>query len=417
MKFEDYNFHPELIKGILKLGLRRPTDIQYKSIPAIMRGEDVLAVAQTGTGKTAAFAIPTLHQLHVNKKRARRPDGVKCLIMVPTHELALQVAEVFNDLGDNTAVKTLAIIGGVEQDPQIKSLHKGVDAVVATPGRLFDLISQGHLRVQRVQTLILDEADRMLELGFLEDIQQLIRKLPARRQTLFFSATINNRIKKLAYSLIRQNAIRIQISPKDPVSRNVEHAIAFIAMDDKRFFLERLLKEHPDSKVLVFVRTKVRAERVSKAMKRVGLEAPALHGDKEQEERNELLAKFKEGGIRVLVATDVSARGIDVPGVEYVLNYDLPEQAPNYVHRVGRTGRGNQQGKAVSFCSPNEEPLLGEIEAYLGQPITRLDIDVSTYENTKLFSEDQSGQLDELLQEIELLEELKRKKRKSKGKH
>jgi ATP-dependent RNA helicase RhlE len=416
MKFEDYNFHPELIRGILKLGLRRPTDIQYKSIPAIMRGEDVLAVAQTGTGKTAAFAIPTLHQLHVQKKRARRADGVKCIVMVPTHELALQVAEVFNDLGDNTAVKTLAIIGGVEQDPQIKSLNKGVDAIVATPGRLFDLISQGHLRVHRVQTLILDEADRMLELGFLQDIEQLIRKLPGRRQTLFFSATINNRIKKLAYSLIHQNAIRIQISPKDPVSRNVDHALVFVEMDDKRFFLERLIKENPESKMMVFVRTKVRAERVTKAMQRVNIEAPCLHGDKEQDERNEILEQFKRGTTKVLIATDVSARGIDIPGVEYVINYDLPEQAPNYVHRVGRTGRGNHRGQAISFCSADEQELLGEIEAYLGQPISRLEVEQSEYENTRLFSEDISNSLEDMIQDIEEIEEFQRKKQKSRKK-
>ena len=413
MKFEDYHFHPDLLKGILKLGLRRPTDIQYKSIPPILRGEDVLAVAQTGTGKTAAFAIPILQQLHLEKKkRGRRPEGVRCLVMVPTHELALQVADVFDDLGDNTAVKTLALIGGVEQEPQIKALNKGIDVLVATPGRLFDLISQGHLSVRRVTTLVLDEADHMLDLGFINDIRDLSRKLPTRRQTLFFSATINNHIKKLAYSLIHRDAIRIQISPKDPVSKNVDHGLAFVEMDDKRFVLERLAKEYPDSKILVFVRTKVRAERVRKAMERVSLSALSIHGDMEQDDRNAALDQFREGRVKMLIATDVSARGIDIPDVEYVINYDLPEQAPNYVHRVGRTGRGRKRGQAISLCSKSERPLLQEIEAYLGKEITRLELSRGTIEETKLLSDEHPEKLKDLLEEIEKLEEEKRKKGK-----
>lgn len=414
MRFEDYELQPELLKGIQKQGLKRPTDIQYKSIPSILKGEDVLAVAQTGTGKTAAFAIPLLHQLHAQKKRARREDGVQCLVMVPTHELAIQVAEVFKSLGAHTSVKAMALIGGVEQDPQIAKLNKGIDLIVATPGRLFDLISQGHLRVERVSTLVLDEADHMLDLGFIKDIRDLTQKLPRRRQTLFFSATINAHIKKLAYSLIKQSAIRIQISPKDPVSRNVDHFVAFVEMDDKRFFLERIIKEHSDKKILAFVRTKVRAERVAKAMERVNIKALAIHGDKEQEERSEVLAQFKSGQAQVLIATDVSARGIDIPDVAYVINYDLPEQAENYVHRVGRTGRGTQRGQALSFCSAEERPLLEEIEAYLGQPVRHLDIAAIEHEQTRLMSEDSGLGLKDLLSEIEAQEDRHRKKRKRK---
>lgn len=414
MRFEDYELQPELLKGIQKQGLKRPTDIQYKSIPSILKGEDVLAVAQTGTGKTAAFAIPLLHQLHAQKKRARREDGVQCLVMVPTHELAIQVAEVFKSLGAHTSVKAMALIGGVEQDPQIAKLNKGIDLIVATPGRLFDLISQGHLRVERVSTLVLDEADHMLDLGFIKDIRDLTQKLPRRRQTLFFSATINAHIKKLAYSLIKQSAIRIQISPKDPVSRNVDHFVAFVEMDDKRFFLERIIKEHSDKKILAFVRTKVRAERVAKAMERVNIKALAIHGDKEQEERSEVLAQFKSGQAQVLIATDVSARGIDIPDVAYVINYDLPEQSENYVHRVGRTGRGTQRGQALSFCSAEERPLLEEIEAYLGQPVRHLDIAAIEHEQTRLMSEDSGLGLKDLLSEIEAQEDRHRKKRKGK---
>lgn len=412
MKFKDYNLHPELLKGIQKAGLKRPTDIQFKSIPHILKGEDVLAVAQTGTGKTAAFAIPILHQIQVHKQRARRYDGVHCLVMVPTHELALQVAEVFNSLGTHTTVRTLPLIGGVEQEPQIAALEKGMDILVATPGRFFDLIAQGHVQPHRIRTLVLDEADHMLDLGFAKDISDLHRKLPAKRQTLFFSATINLRIKKMAYALINQQAIRIQFSPKDPVSKNVDHYVAFVEMDDKRFFLERILKENPTSKTLVFVRTKVRAERVAKAMERVQLPALTIHSDKEQGARSRALQQFKKGEVRILIATDVSARGIDIPGVAYVINYDLPEQAEQYVHRVGRTGRGKKRGQALSFCSPREEDLLQEIEAYLYKPIQKLDIAHPAYQNTRLLSDDAGIRLEDMLSEIETIEEEKRKKRK-----
>ncbi|WP_282773767.1 DEAD/DEAH box helicase [Phaeodactylibacter xiamenensis] len=414
MKFKDYNLHPQLQKGIEKAGLKRPTDIQYKSIPGILKGEDVLAVAQTGTGKTAAFAIPILHKLHVQKQQARRDDGMRCLVMTPTHELALQVAKVFQDLGAHTLVKTMALIGGVDQEPQIEALKKGVDVLVATPGRFFDLISQGHLRPERIQILVLDEADHMLDLGFLQDISDLHRKLPAKRQTLFFSATINLHIKKMAYALINQQAIRIQISPKDPVSKNVDHYVAAIEMDDKRFFLERIIKENPDSKILVFVRTKVRAERVSKAMERVGIKALTIHSDKDQQDRSAVLQQFREGAIRVLIATDVSARGIDIPDVTYVINYDLPEQAENYVHRVGRTGRGKARGQALSFCSPNETELLEAIEGYIGKAIKILDVERGEYENTRLLSEDAGLSLEDILSEIEDLEAGQKRKKKKK---
>ena len=414
MKFEAYNLAPELMQGIESLGFRKPTDIQYKSIPHILRGEDVLAVAQTGTGKTAAFAIPILHKLYSFKKNARRVDGVKCIVMVPTHELALQIAKVFDEIGKHTSVKTLALIGGVDQDPQIKTLEKRVDILVATPGRMFDLISQGHLKVHRVETLILDEADHMLDLGFIQDIRDLNKKLPRRRQTLFFSATINEYIKKLAYSLIKQSAIRIQISPKDPVAKNIEHAVAHIEMDDKRFFLESLIKEKPESKILVFVRTKVRAERVSKAMARANIESIVIHSDKDQAERNKVMRQFRSGKVKILIATDVTSRGIDIPDVDMVVNYDLPDKAENYVHRVGRTGRGKNKGQAVSFVSENEKELLTEIEKYVHKRIKVLEISKTDYENTILFSDDYGKDIKQLMAEVEALEEEKKIKRRKK---
>ncbi|MEO1257908.1 MAG: DEAD/DEAH box helicase [Bacteroidota bacterium] len=414
MKFEAYNLEPEVMKGVAELGFKKPTDIQYKSIPHILKGEDVLAVAQTGTGKTAAFAIPIVNKIFSFKKISRRKDGVKCIVMVPTHELALQITNVFDEVAKYTNVKTLGLIGGVDQEPQIKTLEKRVDILVATPGRMFDLISQGYLQVHRVETLILDEADHMLDLGFIKDIKDLTRKLPARRQTLFFSATINDYIKKLAYSLIHQNAIRIQISPKDPVAKNIEHAVAFIEMDDKRFFLERVVNENKGKKILVFVRTKVRAERVSKAMKRVDIESLVIHSDKDQSERNKVMRFFREGKVKMLIATDVTARGIDIPDVDIVVNYDLPDKAENYVHRVGRTGRGRNKGQAVSFVSEQEKTLLKEIEKYVHKKITVLEMNKAEYEDTILFSDDYGKNIKELMREIEDHKNYKRNKRKKK---
>lgn len=386
MKFQDYNFIPTLKKNLLDEGFRRPTDIQFKSIPPILRGEDVLAVAQTGTGKTAAFAIPVI-QILTTRKVMGEEYGIRCLIMVPTHELAIQISGVIQNLMKGTGLKVMGLYGGVEQDPQIKKLQKGLHVLVATPGRMFDLVSQGFLSLRKVEILILDEADHMLELGFVNDMRQLVKRLPTRRQTLFFSATINEHIKKLAYELINNKAVRIQISPKDPVSKNVDHAVAFIEMDDKRFFLERFIMQNPDSKILVFVRTKVRAERVAKAMERVNITTQTIHGDKLQDERSQVMKNFSEGKNKILIATDVSARGIDIPNVEFVINYDLPDVTENYVHRVGRTGRGKQRGIAISFCSGQEKELLAEIETYLDKPIVKMQIDPEEYEATIDFSD------------------------------
>jgi ATP-dependent RNA helicase RhlE len=411
MKFDEYRISPAITRNLEELGFKRPTDIQYKSIPPILKGEDVLAIAQTGTGKTAAFAIPILHLLQERKQNASRPDGIKCLVMVPTRELALQITEVFEQLGKHTRVKTFCVFGGVEQAPQISRLESGFDILVATPGRMFDLVSQGHLKLHRVEILILDEADHMLDLGFIKDIQDLLKFLPRKRQTLFFSATINEKIKKLAYSLVH-NAIRIQVSPKDPVAKNIDHAVAFVEMDDKRFFLERLINENPDSKILVFVRTKIRAERVLKAMERTGIKSQTIHGDKDQHDRLAVMKQFKKGDVKVLIATDVSARGIDIANVDFVVNYDLPEQAENYVHRVGRTGRGTQKGHAISFCSTEEKPILAEIESFLDKPIKVMEITKADYSETLDFSNDVNYDLKSLLREVDEFEKKKKGKKK-----
>lgn len=410
MKFEDYPIAAEIKRSLEAAGFKKPTDIQFKAIPAVMKGEDVLAIAQTGTGKTAAFAIPVVDKLH-KQKSSSRSEGIKCVVMVPTRELAIQIAEVFTSIAKHTKVKTFSVFGGVEQGPQIAKLEKGIDILVSTPGRMFDLVSQGHIKLDRVDTLILDEADHMLDLGFIKDIQDLIRHLPKRRQTLFFSATIDEKIKKLAYSLVR-NAIRIQISPKNPVAKNIDHSVAFVAMDDKRFFLERVIRQHADKKILVFVRTKVRAERVYNALQRMEINSLTIHGDKEQADRLTAMNEFKKGNVKVLIATDVSARGIDIPNVDYVINYDLPEQPENYVHRVGRTGRGMQKGIAVSFCSEEEKPVLDQIQQYLDKPIAVVKLSNEDYAETLEFTTDTTNDLGALMREIEEFESRQKKKGK-----
>jgi ATP-dependent RNA helicase RhlE len=412
MKFDDYRISSDIKRSLESLGFRRPTDIQYKAISPILKGDDVLAIAQTGTGKTAAFAIPVIDIIH-QLKSSSRSDYIFCLVMVPTRELALQLTEVFQTIGRYTRVKTACVFGGVEQDPQISTLKNGVDILIATPGRMFDLVSQGHILLDKIQVLVLDEADHMLALGFINDIRQLIHHLPKSRQTLFFSATISPEIKELAYSLT-SNPIRIEISPKNPVAKNVTHSVAMIDMDDKRYFLERLVKEHPDSKILVFVRTKVRAERVFKAMERVEIESLTIHGDKDQKDRIDVLNRFKTGEVKILIATDVSARGIDIPDVDYVINYDLPEVAENYVHRVGRTGRGVKKGLAVSFCSPEEKPVLDEIETFLDQKVKVLLINKEDYTATIDLSEDNPNDWKALMVEEEKTAQTVKSRKKKK---
>jgi ATP-dependent RNA helicase RhlE len=411
MKFSQYSFTPEIINNLEKIGLKKPTDIQYKSIPAIMKGEDLLAIAQTGTGKTAAFAIPIINDIQ-KKKRNHKESVIRALVMVPTRELAQQIGEVFTKLGKGTRVNTLALFGGVDQESQIAKLLKGVDVLVTTPGRMFDLHHQRFLSLDKVQTLVLDEADHMLDLGFKKDIVDVMERMPKVRQTLFFSATINAKIKKTAYDLIKSNAIRIQIAPKDPVSKNIKHSVAFVKMDDKRFFLERLIKENPKSKILVFVRTKVRAERVKKAMDRVEIESMTIHGDKAQKDRSSVMNFFRTGKVNVMIATDVSARGIDIANVDYVVNYDLPDVAENYVHRIGRTGRGKEKGDAVSFCANEEKPLLDEIEKFVGKPIKVLELKQDEYRQTVDFSEDTSLSVKELMGQIEELDKKVKKNKK-----
>jgi len=413
MKFEKYHISETIKKNLDLMGFKRPTNIQYKSIPSILKGEDVLAIAQTGTGKTAAFAIPLIDMIH-RVKSSKRSYGIKCIVMVPTRELAMQIGEVFEKLARYTKVKTFALFGGVEQDPQIKKLQDGLDVLITTPGRMFDLINQGYIDLSRITTLVLDEADHMLDLGFIDDIKYVKTKLTKKHQTLFFSATISKEIKKLAFSQVKSTAIRIQIAPEDPVSKNVSHFVMFVEMDDKRFFLERFINENPESKIIVFVRTRVRAERVAKAMERVNIDTFTIHGAKDQDERSDVMKKFKEGRYRIMIATDVSARGIDVPDVDYVINYDLPDKPENYVHRVGRTGRGINLGEAISFCSTEEKELLEEIQQFINKDIEVIKLYKKDYDNILSLPEKELD-LQEIINEHEQWEANKKKKRKKKS--
>ena len=414
MKFERYHISEAIKANLSTLGFKRPTDIQFKSIPSIMKKEDVLAIAQTGTGKTAAFAIPIIDQIH-RLKSSKRSYGIKCIVMVPTRELAQQIGTVFTTLSKNTRAKVFALYGGVEQDAQIAKLQDGIDILVATPGRMFDLISQGHISLERIETFVLDEADHMLDLGFIRDIRYVKKMLTRKHQTLFFSATINKEIKKLAFSLVKTSAIRIQISPEDKVSKKIAHFVTFIEMDDKRFFLARFIKENPGSRIIVFVRTRVRAERVAKAMERVEISSVTIHGEKAQADRTAVMEKFKTGKCDLLIATDISARGIDVPNVSHVLNYDLPDQAENYVHRVGRTGRGVKDGIAISFCSKEEKPRLDEIQGFLNKEIEVLKIGKKDYTLTVASTAESRSAMD-LIREHEAWQKQKKKKKRKPNK-
>jgi ATP-dependent RNA helicase RhlE len=376
MKFKDYPISQSIKAQLDVMGFNRPTDIQFRAIKHILKGEDVMAVAQTGTGKTAAFVIPMLN--HFLVKPRGKYAGIRGLILVPTRELANQISKVVAEIALQTHLRVLGLYGGVEQENQIKTLNEGVDVLVTTPGRMFDLISQGFVDISKLEIFVLDEADLMLDLGFNKDIQDLIRKIPKNRQTLFFTATISKKIKSLAYDVVR-DAIRIHVSPQNPVSKNVDHAVASIEMDDKRFFLENILKEYPEKKFIVFARTKVRVERIVAAMARVTVNSEALHGGIEQNDRFAILDRFRSGDNNVLITTDVACRGIDIPDMDYVVNYDLPDNPENYVHRCGRTGRGNKRGQALSFCSKDENLLLDAIESYTGEEVQRFNITADDY--------------------------------------
>ncbi len=409
MKFEKFAIADEIKDNLIANGYFRTTDIQYKAIPAILNGEDVLAIAQTGSGKTAAFAIPIISAIH-SYKTSKRSSGLKCLVMVPTRELAKQIGEVFSKFTKHTKVSCYAVYGGVEMDPQINQLSGGVDILIATPGRMFTLMSQQHIDISKVSVLVLDEADRMLDLGFIEDIERIKRNLKQRHQTLFFSATINPQIKKLAYSQISSSALRIQVSPEKMVSKNITHSVVKVEMDEKRHLLVNFIQANEKAKCIIFVRTQVRVDRVTAHLAKHDIKVITMHGGMDQNDREKNLDLFRNQSSGWMIATDVTARGIDLPDISHVINYDLPENPENYVHRIGRTGRGFKKGEALSFYSFEEIELLNQIEAFIETKIVQLKVHKQHLEPAEKVA--QSVSISEMIAKEEANSKQYRKKRK-----
>jgi ATP-dependent RNA helicase RhlE len=364
MSFKKFNLHTQIETGIEALGYTAPTPIQLQSIPAILQGKDVMGMAQTGTGKTAAFALPILQRLMSGPRKRLR-----AMIVAPTRELAEQIHEAIDGLGRATKLKSVAVYGGVSQNPQIRTLRQGAEIAVACPGRLLDLANQGEIDLSHVEVLVLDEADRMFDMGFLPDIRKIIKRLPVKRQTLLFSATMPEDIRKLAGEVLR-DPVTIRIGAGVPVS-TVSHALYPVEPHLKTALLMKLIERTDTESVLVFARTKHRTKRVAEQMKRAGFPVASLQGNLSQNRRQDALSGFREGKYQILVATDIAARGIDVSGISHVINYDMPDTVDAYTHRIGRTGRAAKTGDAFTFVTTQDRAFVGDIEHVLGERIER----------------------------------------------
>ncbi len=368
MSFESLGLSAELVRGVRDKGYREPTPVQAQAIPLILEGRDLLARAQTGTGKTAGFTLPMLQRLAAAQPTRKR--ALRALILTPTRELAAQVAQSVADYGAHLPLRCATLIGGVNIRPQTAALAKGVDIVVATPGRLLDHLGQGNIDLGRVELLVLDEADRMLDMGFIHDIRRVLSALPRAKQSLLFSATFTPEIRKLAEGLLRTPA-EVAVAPHNAPAERVEHRVHPVSQHRKRELLSHLIRSGGWDRVLVFTRTKHGANRLAGLLGRDGLAAAAIHGNKSQSARTRALADFKSGSVRVLVATDIAARGLDIVDLPHVVNFELPNVPADYVHRIGRTGRAGRAGHAVSLVSAEEKGLLADIESLLRQPLAR----------------------------------------------
>jgi ATP-dependent RNA helicase RhlE len=366
--FKELHLIAPILKALETEGYTQPTPIQEQSIPHILRGKDLLGCAQTGTGKTAAFAIPILQNLFLQQKEDARNPNIKALILTPTRELAIQIDESFGAYGKHTGLKHAVIFGGVSQFQQTKELRQGVDILIATPGRLLDLITQKFINLKSIKMFVLDEADRMLDMGFIHDVRKIIALLPERKQTLFFSATMPPEITRLSSSILT-NPVRVEVTPVSSTAENVEQHIYLVEKNDKRQLLIHLLKNNTIPNALVFTRTKYGADKIAKELFRANIKADAIHGNKTQSARQRALNNFKEGKIRVLVATDIAARGIDVDDLSHVINFELPNVPETYVHRIGRTGRAGHSGSALSFCDMEERAYLRDIHKLIEKTI------------------------------------------------
>ena len=365
--FSELNLIDPLKQALSEAGYNTPTPIQAQAIPSLLHGKDLLGCAQTGTGKTAAFALPILHRL-VESNKKPTPRHARVLVLTPTRELAIQVHESFVTYGKNLKLKYAVIFGGVGQQPQVKSLAHGVDVLVATPGRLLDLINQGFLKLNALEVFVLDEADRMLDMGFIHDIKKVLKILPPKRHNLFFSATMPPEIEKLANSIL-VNPTRVEVTPVSSTAELIAQKVMFVDRENKRPLLKHILDDKALKRVIVFSRTKHGANRISEYLAQNGILSEAIHGNKSQTARQKALENFRTGKIRVLIATDIAARGIDIDEITHVINFDLPNVSEDYVHRIGRTARAGASGEAISFCDADEKAFLKSIEKLIGKTI------------------------------------------------
>jgi ATP-dependent RNA helicase RhlE len=368
MLFENLNLIEPLLRALKTEGYTKPTPIQAQAIPTLLERQDLLGCAQTGTGKTAAFTLPILQLLHQDELFVKGPHGIKALILTPTRELAIQIGESFAAYGKHLRIKHTVIFGGVSQYAQTQALRSGVDVLIATPGRLLDLINQRHVKLQHLKMLVLDEADRMLDMGFIHDVKKIITHIPEKRQTIFFSATMPPEISLLANTILK-NPKRVEVTPVASTANTIQQAIYFVEKGNKRKLLHHLLEDKSIKTALVFTRTKHGADKVTKDLNASGIRAEAIHGNKSQNARQSALRNFKDQKTRVLVATDIAARGIDIDELSHVINYELPNVPETYVHRIGRTGRAGASGISISFCDAEEKEYLQDIQKLIGKTV------------------------------------------------
>ena len=371
MTFKELGLAEPILKAVEAEGYSTPTPIQEQAIPILLKGKDLLGVAQTGTGKTAAFGIPILHHLFNSKNGQHGKRRIKALVVTPTRELAIQIGESLTAYGKHTGLRNTVIFGGVKQGKQVNALKSGVDILIATPGRLLDLMGQGFITFRDLEFVVLDEADQMLDMGFIHDIKKIIAKLPAKRQSLFFSATMPKTIVELSRKMLGDFE-RVTIKPEQATAEKVEQGVYFVSKKNKPKLLAHLLNERQKDSALVFSRTKHGANKIVKKLGQADIRSAAIHGNKSQTARQKALGDFKDGKLRVLIATDIAARGIDVEELNLVINYDLPNVSETYVHRIGRTGRADASGIALSFCDKDERPYLRDIEKLIKQEVPRM---------------------------------------------
>ncbi len=367
MEFKQLSLIAPLLKAITETGYTHPTAIQQKAIPVVLQGNDLIGCAQTGTGKTAAFALPLLQRLEETKTSGKLVP-IRALILTPTRELAIQIGDNINLYRKYLKLNYCTIFGGVSQEKQVKEIKKGVDILVATPGRLLDLMNQKIVSLDKIEILILDEADNMLDMGFIHDIKKILAKVPSKRQTLFFSATMPPNIRKFAHGILHK-PIEVDVTPVSSTAEKVNQSVFFVEKKDKIKLLTSILKKLKHERTIVFSRTKHGADKIVKLLAKNGLRAAAIHGNKSQNARQKALGEFKDSHLKILIATDIAAREIDIEQLPLVINYDLPNVPETYVHRIGRTGRAGQEGKAVSFCDVEERPYLADIEKLIGLKI------------------------------------------------